>query len=56
MYLTIKQAAERLQVSKKTIERRIKDGSIPIIRLGIHSIRIKETDLDAFIDRHKSCE
>lgn len=50
MLYTPAQAAERLQVSKKTIFRRIADGSIKAIRLGNKTIRIEEADLQAFID------
>lgn len=50
MYLTVKQAAEKLQVCKKTIFRRIKDGSLPCIRLGNKTIRIKEEDFQKYIE------
>ena len=53
MELTVKQAAERLQVSTKTIERRMKDGSIPFYRLGEKLIRISQTDLEAYINKNK---
>ena len=51
--MTIKQAAERLSVSTKTISRRIQDGSIPIIRLGYKTIRIADADLERYLDKHK---
>lgn len=54
MYITVKQAAERLQVSTKTIFRRIEDNSIPVIRLGNKTIRIDESDLQQYIDAHKT--
>lgn len=53
MYLTVKQASERLQVSTKTIFRRIKDGSITAIRLGPKTIRIEEAELQRYIDSRK---
>lgn len=48
MYLTVKQAAERLNVSTKTIFRRIKDGSISAIRLGEKTIRIEDAELQRY--------
>lgn len=54
MYLTVKQAADRLQVSKKTIFRRIDDGSLRAIRLGSRTIRIKEDELQRYIDGHRA--
>ena len=50
-YLTIKQAAERLQVSTKTISRRIADGSLPCVRLGTRTIRIRDVDLNDYINK-----
>ena len=49
-YLTIRQAAERLQVSAKTISRRIDDGSLPCVRLGARTIRIRDVDLNDYIN------
>jgi excisionase family DNA binding protein len=53
MYLSIKQAAERLNVCTKTIHRRIADGSIPASRLSAKFIRIDEKDLEAFMTGKK---
>lgn len=50
MYLTVAQAAERLQVSTKTIFRRIADGSLPSHRIGTKTIRIKDDDLNKFME------
>jgi len=49
-YLTIRQAAERLQVSTKTISRRIDDGSLRCVRLGARTIRIRDVDLNDYIN------
>lgn len=54
MLLTMSQAAERLQVSKKTISRRIGDGTLPAIRLGARTIRIDEKELDRYIDERRA--
>ena len=43
-YLTIRQAAERLQVSAKTISRRIDDGSLPCVMFGARTIRIRNIE------------
>ena len=53
MYLTVAQAAERLQVCKKTIFRRIQDGSIPAHSLSSKTLRIDEKDLEAYMDAHR---
>ena len=50
-HLTIRQAAERLQVSTKTISRRIDDGSLPCVRLGARTIRIRNVDLNDYINK-----
>lgn len=54
MLITIRQAAERLSVSTKTIYRRIKDGSLPVVKISEKDYRIDERDLDAFIQRLKT--
>lgn len=53
MYLTVRQAAEKLQVCKKTIQRRIADGSIPAYRVSGQLIRIKEDDLNQYLENNK---
>lgn len=52
-YLTIRQVAERLQVSTKTISRRIEDGSLSAIRLGSKTIRIEESELKRYVDENR---
>lgn len=44
IYFSVSQAAQRLGVSKKTLRRRISDGTIPAVRVG-RLIRIKSDDL-----------
>jgi excisionase family DNA binding protein len=48
-YITTAEAARRLSVSKKTIYRRIADGSIPACYLTKKTVRIKEADMDAYM-------
>lgn len=45
--LSIPKAAAYLDVSRSTIYRRIKDGSLPVYRVGKQAIRIKLADLEA---------
>jgi excisionase family DNA binding protein len=50
--LTKKEVAERLGVSERTIHRRIRDGSIPAVRLGsgrMSPVRIDADELDAWV-------
>jgi excisionase family DNA binding protein len=43
---TIKQVAAELQVNPITIERWIKAGKINVVRLGYHTVRITEEELN----------
>jgi excisionase family DNA binding protein len=47
-YLTVKQAAEQLQVSERTITRMI-DRGLPVIRAG-KTVRIKPADLEQHLE------
>ena len=47
--LTIKQVAEILQVSERTVFRYIKDGKLKATKIG--QWRIKKEDLDKFISQ-----
>ena len=46
--LTVKQVAERLATSEKTVRRLIDAGELPVIRFG-RLIRVAPADLDCFI-------
>lgn len=48
--LTKKELAERLRVSVRTIDRGIKDGSIPHIKIG-KTIRIHESVLLTYLNQ-----
>ena len=50
--LTVEQVAERLAVSPKTVRRWIKDHELSIHRLG-GAIRVSESDLSSFLNRHR---
>ena len=50
--LTLDQTAERLQISVRTVRRRIEDGSIPAVRLGTSAaspLRIPEDELERWV-------
>lgn len=49
--LTLRQAAERLQVSMSTIRRRVDEGEIPVVRIG-RNIRVRPEDLEEYIETH----
>jgi excisionase family DNA binding protein len=46
--LTVEQVAEELSVSIRTVRRLIKDGSVPVHRIG-RSVRVSEDDLKRYI-------
>jgi excisionase family DNA binding protein len=48
-YFTVKQVAERLNVSERTVWRWIRSGQLRVHRF--RSVRIAESDLKDFIDR-----
>lgn len=53
MYISVQEAAKRLDVCEKTIYRRIKDNSLPVIRLSANRIRIDEEDFNQFVSGMK---
>lgn len=50
--LSIKQAAEHLGVSAKTVRRLIDAGDIAVIRVA-SCVRIAPADLDGYVDAHR---
>lgn len=48
--LTLEQVAHQLSVSKRSVQRWIKDGRIETIRLSAGVIRIRDKSLERFID------
>ena len=48
--LTIGEAAERLRISRSSLYDRLRDGSIPTVRLGPRIVRVRTSDLDAFLE------
>ena len=51
--LTKKQVAEMLGMSAKTIDRRIRNGELPVIRDG-RIIRVHPDDLERYLAAHRS--
>jgi excisionase family DNA binding protein len=52
-YLTLPELAERLQVSRRTVYRWIKDGSLSAYQFG-REYRITESDLKDFLGRRRT--
>ena len=52
-YLTIKEAAEIMGVTKPTVEREMRNGSLPFIEIGPHSLRIDPVDLRNLMESRK---
>lgn len=50
-FVSLEQAALYLDVTIKTLRRRIADGSLPAYRLGPRLVRVSLADLDALLTR-----
>lgn len=48
-YETLREAADRLGVSEKTLRRRIAEGSLTAYRMGPRLIRLRAADVDALM-------
>jgi len=55
-YYTLDQVAEKLQVSRRTVNRWVAAGTLPVIRLSTQagSVRVAESDLIKFLDARRS--
>jgi len=51
--LTVDEVAEILRVSPSSVYRRIQAGELPAVKLGHRQVRIKQEDLDAYIEAHR---
>ena len=49
---TVAEVAEYFQVSDRTVYRWLKNELLPVIRLGPGTTRIRQQDLDAFVEAH----
>ena len=52
-YLTVPEVAERLNVSRHSIYRWVKDGYLSAYRLG-HELRITESALQRFLEERRT--
>lgn len=50
--LTVKQAAERMNVGERFVRRLVFEKRIPFTKLGTH-VRIAEADVDAYLEANK---
>ena len=48
LLLTYEQVGQRLQVSARTVRRRVAEGSLPAVGVG-SARRVRATDVDAFV-------
>ncbi|MCP4607563.1 MAG: helix-turn-helix domain-containing protein [Planctomycetes bacterium] len=51
--LTIDDVARSLKVSEATVYRLMREGELPVIKRGRKFTRIQESDLMAFVQRHR---
>jgi excisionase family DNA binding protein len=47
--LTVREAADRLRCSEKTVRRLIRRGELPALRVGRTSLRIDEAELKRYL-------
>jgi excisionase family DNA binding protein len=47
--LTLEQTAERLNISKRSVRRRISTGALPAVAINTRIIRVAERDLAAVL-------
>lgn len=55
-FLSYERVAAELGVSRKTVERMVREGRLQAVHLGSRSVRIARDDLDEFEDRLKAEE
>jgi excisionase family DNA binding protein len=55
-YYTLEEVAERLKVSRRTVNRWIEDGELTAIKFspGRGHVRVAETDLKDFLERRRT--
>jgi DNA binding domain, excisionase family len=50
--LTVPEAAQKLRISIRSVNYRMKAGQIPFVKIG-KSVRFLPADLERFIDQHR---
>jgi len=55
-YFTLEEVAERLKVTRRTVNRWIEDGKLTAVKFapGQGHIRVAESDFKEFVDRHRT--
>ena len=51
--LRVRDVAELLDVSSETVLRRIRAGQLPAIRIATNALRIREDELDDWLEQHR---
>ncbi len=51
--LRVRDVAELLDVSSETVLRRIRAGQLPAIRIATNALRVREDELDAWLEQHR---
>lgn len=51
--LTAAEVASRLKVATQTVRNWVDRGELPAIRVGVRRVRIRESDLEAFLEAEK---
>ena len=49
-FLTVAEVAELLKVNPQTVRNWIDRGELPAVRVGSRRVRVRQSDLDAYID------
>lgn len=47
--LTLKQIAAELQVTRRTVNRYIESGQLPVIRISTQNVRVERSDFEKFL-------
>jgi excisionase family DNA binding protein len=51
---TVNEVADYFKVSNRTVYRWISEGLLPVIRIGGHTTRIRQEDLETFINANRT--
>ena len=49
-YLTVQQIAQALSLNRQTVYNWIDDGKLPALQVGPRRVRVRQSDLDAFLE------